>query len=136
MKVLDLSCEQCDVRLGDHTAWQGHRWRLRLTDRALLSAGDMKRIVEQVGARQSFDLPGPAERRHIRLSAGQTQEQVAELLGVTRDAVGRWEKTGPGRRDPRPETAALYAVVLDELRESAADPSGSGGVSGRHRVTL
>ncbi|MCW2601688.1 MAG: hypothetical protein JWM02_3517 [Frankiales bacterium] len=63
------------------------------------------------------DLPPPPLRRHWRVQAGASQDQVAEQLQVTRAAVSRWEK---GTRSPRGEHLVAYAALLAQLREIAA----------------
>lgn len=37
-------------------------------------------------------LPGPEERRRIRLAAGFSQQDVAEAIGTSRTAIARFEK--------------------------------------------
>lgn len=72
----------------------------------------------------------------LRREHGFTQEQLAEKLGVSRQAVSKWERT-----ESSPDTdnlialARLYGVTLDELvygPQGAAGPDGDGaeGVSG------
>lgn len=76
----------------------------------------MSKIVDFVESRRwSVELPPPSERRRIRCDAGWTQSEVAKKLAVSRDAVGRWEKSGPGGREPRADVASAYAALLDEL---------------------
>ena len=74
-------------------------------------------------------LPSPAKRRHIRIRAGKTQQDVADdiadlcSLNVSRDLVCRWEKpTGyagdyrlPGR-EPTGAKRRAYAALLEELK--------------------
>ena len=51
-----------------------------------------------------------------REAAGIRQAYVAEVLGVTRQAVGQWES---GKSSPNPDTLArlaeIYGVTVDEL---------------------
>lgn len=65
------------------------------------------------------ELPSPALRRAIRVDAGLTQEDVAEVLGVSAAAVSHWEK---GERLPRLRHRERYADLLRALqtREDAA----------------
>lgn len=62
------------------------------------------------------DLPVPAERRRLRMAAGLTLRQLAEIVGTSHSAVSRWET---GQREPRGANRRIYAVALDELREVA-----------------
>ena len=57
----------------------------------------------------------------VRKAAGLTQEQLGELLGVTRQAVSKWES---GASDPSTSNllalARLYGVSAEELLREAA----------------
>jgi len=55
-------------------------------------------------------------RRALRESAGLSLDAIAQVLGVSRQAVSNWEL---GLRDPRPEHLRLYAEVLRSLQEVA-----------------
>lgn len=62
--------------------------------------------------------------RALRLQKGLTQEQVAQQLGVTYQAVSKWEN---GTNTPDigllPEIAALFGVTIDALfHQDAASP--------------
>ncbi len=48
----------------------------------------------------------------VRRAAGLTQEQLGELLGVSRQAVSRWESS-------RHPDAATLAALCEKLRVSA-----------------
>lgn len=61
-------------------------------------------------------LPGARQRARIRSSAGVTQRQMAEALGVATMTLWRWEQ---GAR-PRPRHAKAYLELLDELERLAA----------------
>lgn len=50
-----------------------------------------------------------ARLRRLRERAGLTQEALAACLGVTRQAVARWES---GTREPSLATAELLAAAL------------------------
>jgi DNA-binding XRE family transcriptional regulator len=50
----------------------------------------------------------------IRRNAGVSQAELAEELGVTPQAISRWER---GARVPRARTAIAYAVMLRRLNE-------------------
>jgi transcriptional regulator with XRE-family HTH domain len=57
-------------------------------------------------------LPEPAVRRLLRERAGITQEEVAQVLGVDRASVSRYEA---GIRDPRGDARKTYIELLDRL---------------------
>ncbi|WP_435601262.1 helix-turn-helix transcriptional regulator [Streptomyces sp. C10-9-1] len=62
------------------------------------------------------DLPSPAERRAIRQAAGLSQGELAEAIGVTRQAVSHWEA---GTRTPQGTAMERYVSAIRTLRESA-----------------
>ncbi len=62
----------------------------------------------------SLILPPPPERRRLRHTADLSLEDIADVLGVSRSAVGRWET---GNRTPRRGTRAAYAALLRQLAE-------------------
>jgi transcriptional regulator with XRE-family HTH domain len=72
----------------------------------------MTGLIDEV--RLAMSLPGPAERRAIRLRAGVSQERVAREMRVQRVAVARWET---GARSPRGELRLRYARLLRQLDE-------------------
>lgn len=57
-------------------------------------------------------LPDPSMRQQIREGAGLTQREVAEVLGVTRVTVARWEG---GVRMPRGRHLDDYVDLLERL---------------------
>lgn len=57
-------------------------------------------------------LPPPHVRRHIRMTAGITQAELGDALGVSRTAVARWES---GSRHPSRRLAAKYADALRRI---------------------
>lgn len=61
-------------------------------------------------------LPSPALRRAIRSDAGLTVAEVADAVGVTRQAVNNWER---GARSPRGAALRSYVAVLDEIRKAS-----------------
>ena len=65
-------------------------------------------------ARVRRRLPPPPARRQLREAAGISQLDVAQALGVTREAVSLWES---GLRTPRAENAAAYVALLDRLAQ-------------------
>jgi transcriptional regulator with XRE-family HTH domain len=60
-----------------------------------------------------FRLPAPEVRRQIRLDAGLTTDQMAELIGCKRRAVSYYE----AGRDPEGEILTKYAAALEKLRD-------------------
>ncbi|GBQ03496.1 helix-turn-helix domain-containing protein [Streptomyces spongiicola] len=77
-------------------------------DDALFGAVDA--LLEEVASREP--LPAPAERKRLREAAGLSQEQVAGVLQVRREAVSGWEA---GRTEPRAPKRAAYARLLEGL---------------------
>ncbi len=67
--------------------------------------------------RAKRNLPPPDLLRTIRVAAGASQADVAELLGVHRETVSRWER---GNRTPSPRNLARYLEVIEELRQVSA----------------
>ena len=59
-------------------------------------------------------LPAPRVRRGLRLAAGLALEDLAEVVGVGKATVSRWER---GLREPRGEPRVRYAAALRQLRE-------------------
>lgn len=57
-------------------------------------------------------LPEPRIRRVLRERAGLSQGDLADVLGVDRAAISRYES---GNRSPRPAIAERYLDVLDRL---------------------
>jgi transcriptional regulator with XRE-family HTH domain len=64
------------------------------------------------------DLPPPEMRRALRRAAGASLEDVARVVGVTRQAVALWES---GAREPRGENLNSYADVLRMFREEVGE---------------
>lgn len=54
----------------------------------------------------------PIEARQLRKTAGLTQRQVADVVGVAGATVCRWES---GLRFPRGENAVQYLAALDRI---------------------
>ncbi|MEV6326530.1 helix-turn-helix domain-containing protein [Streptomyces sp. NPDC051909] len=65
----------------------------------------------------SVSLPSPKERRRLRESLSLSEDQVAEVLGVTRATVRAWET---GRSSPRGRKREAYAKLLGVYEEPAA----------------
>jgi len=68
----------------------------------------------QAKMRAKRALPPPAMRRAIRLGAGLSQADVAEIMGVARESVARWEA---GARTPRGRVLIEYVDLLDQLKD-------------------
>ncbi|MEU0971332.1 helix-turn-helix transcriptional regulator [Streptomyces sp. NPDC005917] len=62
------------------------------------------------------DLPAPEERRAIRQAAGLSQGELAEAIGVTRQAVSHWEA---GTRTPKGAFLERYVSAIRTLRDAA-----------------
>ena len=63
------------------------------------------------------NFPPPDTRRHLRLRAGLTQQELAEVLGINRATVARYEL---GQRKPTGALLARYAKLLDDLMAELA----------------
>lgn len=59
-------------------------------------------------------LPAPAERRAIRERARVSQAELAEAIGVTRQAIDHWER---GDRFPTGANLERYAEALTALAQ-------------------
>ena len=71
-------------------------------------------------ARLRRGLPSPEVARLLRRNARLSRTEVAELLGVSRWSVMRWEE---GLASPTPRIAPAYARLLERLaREEAVAP--------------
>ncbi len=61
-------------------------------------------------------LPAAAQRRALRLAANLTLDDVAGLIGCTRQAVSNWES---GRREPSGRFLQAYTEALQVARRLA-----------------
>ena len=78
----------------------------------------MKPLEEALDrARRRKSLPGPVERRLIRIQAGLTQRDMAKCLGTTAAAVSRYES---GDREPHGEVLDKYLTVIERLSHEKA----------------
>lgn len=68
-------------------------------------------LIEEVRTTQR--LPRPELARAVRESAGVSQARIANVLGVDRASVARWEL---GQRRPRGRLAAAYSDLITQLR--------------------
>jgi DNA-binding XRE family transcriptional regulator len=62
------------------------------------------------------DLPPPAERRRLREEAGMSQQKLAEIIGVTRQAICQYE-SGKRAKPRNPLVRQRYVEALRALRE-------------------
>jgi transcriptional regulator with XRE-family HTH domain len=67
-------------------------------------------LLEQARARRA--LPPAPVRRFLRERVGVTQAELAEVLGVERPTVTRYES---GAREPRGDLRVAYAGLLERL---------------------
>jgi transcriptional regulator with XRE-family HTH domain len=67
-------------------------------------------------ARKRRSLPAPHVRRLLRLNAGLTQKDIAQIVGIGRPTVTRWEA---GMREPQGRNALAYAELLERLAQEA-----------------
>lgn len=63
------------------------------------------------------ELPTPERRRSIREAVGISQQELADIVGVSRQAITTWEA---GNRYPRKEQLARYIEALTALKAAAA----------------
>ncbi|MFH9225935.1 helix-turn-helix transcriptional regulator [Streptomyces lydicus] len=76
-------------------------------------------VAEEIRSRLQVrtDLPCPEQRRALRTSAGLSQQELADAVGVTRQAVSHWES---GIRTPRGAVLDRYIDAIRALREAIA----------------
>jgi transcriptional regulator with XRE-family HTH domain len=75
-------------------------------------------------------LPAPVNRRAIRERAGITQDQLAAAVGVSRQAVARWEA---GLRSPRRRHLAAYSEALALLVDAVLPDENRGDADNEER---
>jgi transcriptional regulator with XRE-family HTH domain len=73
-------------------------------------------VAEQVRTRLGIrrGLPAPEERRALR--GDMPQQELAEIVGVSQQAISHWEA---GIRTPRGKLLERYVAALNALREAA-----------------
>jgi transcriptional regulator with XRE-family HTH domain len=74
----------------------------------------MDNLMEEVRARRR--LPEPNMRRAIRKAARVSQKRAGAQIGVTHQAIARYED---GSRTPRGPVLVAYVELLDALREGS-----------------
>lgn len=74
-----------------------------------------KTVTEKIRERLRLrvDLPEPAERRAIREAVGLSQGELAEAVGVTRQAISHWES---GLRTPQGRMLDRYIEAIRAMR--------------------
>ena len=72
---------------------------------------DTRKAIQEVIADHP-SLPSAGIRRALRERHGLSQRRIAEAVGVSREAITKYEA---GDREPRGETRRRYAEALDEL---------------------
>lgn len=65
-------------------------------------------------------LPPPAVRRQLREAAGLSRPQVAELVGVSAEAIRLWET---GERTPSGEARGRYVDLLSQWSSGPQEPT-------------
>ena len=63
-------------------------------------------------------LPAPAVRRALRVAAGFSLQEIADVLDVSKQAVHKWET---GVRLPRPANRRRYARLLAACGKALTD---------------
>ena len=76
---------------------------------------DVKQLIEN--SRRRKMLVPPELRRSIRRRARLSQGEIAQVLGINRASVSRWES---GQRTPRGLLAENYVKLLDALLHEEA----------------
>lgn len=65
------------------------------------------------------DLPPPAERRQLRERFNVTQRELADEIGVTRQAIMSWERLN-NPANPTGDKRVRYARILAQWKERLA----------------
>jgi transcriptional regulator with XRE-family HTH domain len=73
-------------------------------------------LLDRVQARR--ELPSPSVQRALRKAAGASLAEVADAVGVTRQAVSMWEL---GQRSPRSGNLPAYLEVLRGFRRAVVN---------------
>ncbi len=75
---------------------------------------EQERLIEN--SRHRRELPSPELRRQIRKLGRVTQAEIAQVLGINRASVSRWES---GERTPRGKLAKSYKQLLERIHAEA-----------------
>lgn len=75
-------------------------------------------VADQIRSqmRVHLDLPGPDERRRLRLASGLSQQKLADIIGVSRQTICQYESGA--RMTPRGSLLARYVEALRAMREA------------------
>ena len=137
--LLDLPCAHCNVPRKNHAEEDEgqHHFQLRDADFNRLTESELGLLIRYNTRRSRGDydvpLPSAAERRRIRKQAGLTQQDVADILYVSRHTVSKWENPAVGYvgnerlpgREPVGEIRRNYARLLQQLAEMVEDGGSS-----------
>lgn len=72
-------------------------------------------VADEIRSRLGIrcNLPDPAECREAREAAGMSQQEIAQIVGVSKQAVSHWEA---GIRTPRGALLYRYAEAVRALQ--------------------
>lgn len=82
-----------------------------------MASGTSETVTEAITRRLKLrsDLPEPAERRSLREAVGLSQQEIADIVGVTRNTISGYEL---GVRAPQGAHLDRYVEALRALREA------------------
>jgi transcriptional regulator with XRE-family HTH domain len=84
-----------------------------------VSLNDMATLRELTARAQARrELPAPTTRRALRNAVGASLDDVASVVGVTRQAVSLWEL---GQRAPSATNLERYLEVIRAFKDLVAD---------------
>jgi DNA-binding XRE family transcriptional regulator len=86
----------------------------QINRRAHVLQSDKLDEVRERARERGLPLPPPQVRRAIRIASGLTQDDAAEVVGITRPAFTRWEN---GTREPRGRWRMAYRELLERLHD-------------------
>lgn len=118
-------CAMCGVDRADHCDEEmGHEWRDARPPATTKRESNARIRLRMRDRRGDYEtpLPPPADRRRIREAAGWTQQQVADELRCSPQAVSSYEMPVDWNQDPRhrgrepsKELRAEYSELLTRL---------------------
>lgn len=88
---------------------------MQTTDRTIETA--LQRLEETIEAKKGAELPPLAERKRLRVAAGLSARELAEVIGVKNSTIHVWESR---ERLPVNGNSRVYSAVLDRLAEVAS----------------